>query len=49
MFIIISNIFISNTALSKISAFIKFIWEDQQQLEFVTTPVQKSTTAYHLQ
>ena len=31
-----------------ISPFIKFIWDDQHQLEFVTIIVQKSTTVYHL-
>ena len=41
-------IIISNTFQSKISLFIKFIWEDQHQLEFVTTTVEKSTTTYHL-
>ena len=41
-------IIISNTAQSKISPFIKFIWEDQHKLEFVTTTVQKSNTVYHL-
>ena len=42
------DIIISNTAQSKISLFIKFIWGEQHQLEFVTTTVQKSTTVYHL-
>ena len=42
------DIIISNTAHSKISPFIKFIWEDQYQLEFVITVVWKSTTIYHL-
>ena len=41
-------IIISNTFQSKISLFIKFIWEDQHQLEFVTTIVEKSITTYHL-
>ena len=41
-------IIISNTFQSKISLFIKFIWEDQHQLEFVTIIVEKSTTTYHL-
>ena len=41
-------IIISNTFQSKISLFIKFIWEDQHQLEFVTTIVEKCTTTYHL-
>ena len=41
-------IIISNTFQSKISLFIKIIWEDQHQLEFVTTIVEKSTTTYHL-
>ena len=41
-------IIISNTFQSKISLFIKFIWEDQHQLEFVTTIVEKSTTTCHL-
>ena len=41
-------IIISNTFQSKISLFIKFIWEDQHQLELVTTIVEKSTTTYHL-
>ena len=39
---------ISNTVQSKISPFIKFIWEDQHQLEFVATIVQKYTSVYHL-
>ena len=34
MFIITSNI-----VQSKVSLFIKFIWKDQHQLEFVTTTV----------
>ena len=54
------DIIISNTAHSKISPFIKFIWEDQYQLEFkfiwedqyqlefVITIVWKSTAIYHL-
>ena len=41
-------IIISNTFQSKISLFIKFIWEDQHQLEFVTTIVEKCATTYHL-
>ena len=32
-------IIISNTFQSKISLFIKFIWEDQHQLEFVVITV----------
>ena len=42
------DIIISNTVRSKISPFIKFIWEEQHQLEFVTTIVQKCTAIYHL-
>ena len=38
----------SNTAESKISPFINFIREKQHQLEFITTIVRKSTTAYDL-
>ena len=38
---------ISNTVQSKISPFIKCIWEDQYPLEFVTTILQKSSTVYH--
>ena len=37
-------IIISNTVPLKINPFIKFTWEDQHQLEFVTTIVEKSTT-----
>ena len=37
-------IIISSTVQSKIIPFIRFIWEDRHQLEFVTTIVQKSTT-----
>ena len=39
---------ISNTEQSKNIPFIKFLQEDQYQLEFVTTILQKSTTVYHL-
>ena len=39
---------ISNNVQSKISPFIKVIWEDQHQLEFATTIVQKSTTVSYL-
>ena len=39
---------ISNTVQSKINPFIKSIWEDQHQMELVTTTVRKSTTVYHL-
>ena len=42
------EIIISNTVQSKISRFIKFIREEQLQLEFVTTTVWKFTTVYHL-
>ena len=42
------SIIISNTVQSKISPFIKFIWEDQHQTEFVTTILQKSPTICHL-
>ena len=38
----------SNTVQSKISPFINFIREKQHQLEFITTIVRKSTTAYDL-
>ena len=41
-------IIISNTVQLKISPFVKIIWEDQHQLEFVTTIVQKFTTVYRL-
>ena len=41
-------IIISNTVQPKFSPFIKFIWEGQHQLEFVTNIIQKSTTVYHL-
>ena len=41
-------IIISITVRSKISPFIKFIWDDQHQLEFATINVQKPTAAYHL-
>ena len=41
-------IIISITVQSKISLFIKFICEDQLELEFVTTIVEKYTTVYHL-
>ena len=41
-------IIISITVQSKISLFIKFICEDQLQLEFVTTIVEKYTTVYYL-
>ena len=41
-------IIISNTFQSKIIPFIKFIWKDQHQLEFVTTILQKSTTVYNI-
>ena len=39
---------ISNTVWTKINPFIKFIWEDQHQQEFVNTIVQKYTVVYHL-
>ena len=39
---------ISSTVQPKISPFIKFIGKDQDQLEFVTTTIRKSTTVYHL-
>ena len=42
------EIIISNTVQSKISRFIKFIREEQLQLEFVTTTVWKFTTVYYL-
>ena len=35
---------ISSTVQSKINHFIKFIWEEQHQLAFFTTIIQKSTT-----
>ena len=41
-------IIIPNTFRSKIIPFIKFIWKDQHQLEFVTTILQKSTTVYNI-
>ena len=41
-------IIISNTVQSKIITFIKFIWKDQHQPEYVTTIIRKSTNVYHL-
>ena len=42
------DIIISNTVKSKISLFLKFIWELQHQREFVTTVVRKPTIVDHL-
>ena len=42
------DIIILNTVQSKIGLFIKFIWEEQHQLEFVTTTVQEPTTVFDL-
>ena len=42
------DIIISNTVQSKTSPFIKFIWEEQDQLAFATSTVWKFTTVYHL-
>ena len=41
-------VIISNTVQQKFSPLIKFIWEDQHQLEFVTIIAQKSATVYPL-
>ena len=40
------DIITSNTAQPKINPFVKFIWEEQHWLEFVSTIVLKSTTVY---
>ena len=42
------DMIISNTVQSKISSFIKFIWKEQYQLEFVNRIVCKSTTVSRL-
>ena len=39
---------ISNTVQSKISPFIRFMWEDRHRLEFVAIIIQKFAIAYHL-
>ena len=39
---------ISNTVQSKISPFVRFMWEDRHQLEYFAVIVQKFTIAYHL-
>ena len=41
-------IIVSNTIQSKLCPVIKTIWDDQHQLEFVDTIVQKSTIVYQL-